>query len=25
MGILLAMYTGRRYKSEIFSLKWGQV
>ena len=25
MGILLAMFTGRRYKSEILSLKWGQV
>jgi integrase len=25
MGILLAMYTGRRYKSEILSLKWSQV
>ena len=25
MGILLAMYTGRRYKSEILNLKWSQV
>ena len=25
MGILLAMFTGRRYKSEILSLRWGQV
>ena len=25
MGILLSMYTGRRYKSEILSLKWTQV
>ena len=25
MGILLAMYTGRRYKSEVLSLKWTQV
>ena len=25
MGILLSMYTGRRYKSEVLSLKWSQV
>ena len=25
MGILLSMFTGRRYKSEILSLKWSQV
>ena len=25
MSILLAMFTGRRYKSEILSLRWGQV
>ena len=25
MGILLAMYTGRRYKSEVLNLKWSQV
>ena len=25
MGILLSMYTGRRYKSEILSLKWSQI
>ena len=25
MGILLSMYTGRRYKSEVLALKWSQV
>ena len=25
MGILLSMYTGRRYKSEVLNLKWSQV